>query len=425
MISIFNRRFFVLITVLLQGVFVGAIIGFVVAVFRFVIEKSHESFIFLANFTELTPKPIYLIVLCIFGLIAGYITQRFAPDAEGSGIPQVKLAIQKPEKIIKLKTTITKFFGAIFSIASGLSLGKEGPCIQIGAGIAGKISKVFYPWGRRAMVYGGAAGLAAAFNTPVAATLFILEELEQGFSHLNLGAAFVSTLSAALVSDYVYKNTFRFEYDLIPDLSLKSLVAYVALGVLCGFLSILFKKMIIGSLKFHKTNLSKIPLWIHGAIAGLLTGVVALFIPEVLFGNHLILNYICEGQYIWWMVILLFLFKLLLTSIAYGSRVPGGIFAPALVLGALLGLSFAHFANFLLPGLEISTLICTLIGMGAFFSGVSRTPITALVLIVEMTRNYNLLVPLLCSCLAANLSTETLRSVSIYEAFINKGMIKR
>jgi CIC family chloride channel protein len=195
---------------------------------------------------------------------------------------------------------------------------------------------------------------------------------------------------------------------------------YILLGIICGVFGVYFQKGILFSLDFYKNQLRKLPPWGFGAVAGLLTGLVGLWVPEAIGGGHTTLEGTLAQAYIWWMIPIFFLFKFLLTLVAYGSGIPGGIFAPALVLGALLGATLGNIANMIAPELNLNPATFAFVGMGAFFTGISRAPITSIVMLFELTGNYNLVLPLMFGCIVANVTAEKFHSGSIYENLLKR-----
>lgn len=412
--------------VLLRVAVIGIVIGIVGVAFRISIEKLNHFFFH--NYYEKQEwyEWLYLPLICMIGgYIAGCSTQSFAKDAAGSGIPQVKHALNSHGVIIRVRTIITKFFGGIIGIASGLSLGREGPTIHIGAGIGAKLSALLGGKHRkRAIASGAGAGLAAAFNTPIAGVLFVIEELDHDFSSVSLGPAIVGSVCAAVTCRLLYGDFFTFHFESDSGVNLSVMPLYILLGVIAGFMGTLFQRSIIYFLDFYKKHFKSLAPCAYGALAGLFTGIVGLWIPEALGGGHITLEGTLAQAYAWWWIPVIFIAKFLLTCVAYGSGVPGGIFAPSLVLGALLGSSIGSLSAELFPSLEINPATFAFVGMGAFFTGISRAPITSIVMLFELTGNYELVLPLMFSCIISNVTTEKIQVGSIYENLLSKDGIE-
>lgn len=412
--------------VLIRAAILGVMIGVVGVAFRFFTDKINYYFFHGYYTKQHWYEWLYLPLICVLGgLFASFITQKFAPDAAGSGIPQVKHVLHARGVKIRLRTIVTKFFGAMAGIACGLSLGREGPTIQIGAGMGGKVSSALGGKNtRRAIESGAGAGLAAAFNTPIAGVLFVVEELDHDFSSFALGPAIVGAVSAAVTCRLLYGDYFIFHFQSDSGVELALTPLYIALGIIAGIFGFLFQKAILKSIDIYKTKLGKLPPWSFGAIAGLITGIVGLWLPEAIGGGHVTLEGTLASAYIWWLIPIIFIFKFFLTVVAYGSGVPGGIFAPSLVLGALLGACLGNGVNSLFPGIDINPASFAFVGMGAFFTGISRAPITSIVMLFELTGNYNLILPLMFACIIANVTAEKLHSGSIYENLLKKDGIE-
>ncbi len=408
--------------ILIRVAIIGVVIGIVAVAFRVCTEKLSDFLFYIYYAREPWMRWLLLPLFCTLGgLIASLVTVKFAPDAKGSGIPQVKYALNSTGVNIKLRTVIVKFVGGVFAIASGLSLGREGPTIQMGAGIASKISKLLGGKHRkRAIASGAGAGLAAAFNTPIAGVIFIIEELDRNFSSVSLGPAIVGSVAAAFTCRMLYGDFFTFHFQSNCPVTVVTLPMFVVLGVLCGIFGTYFQRSALFSIDFYRTRLNHLPSWAWGAVAGLVTGIVGLWIPQALGGGHTTLEGVLAGAYKWSFIPLIFLAKYLLSVVAYGSGVPGGIFAPALILGALLGSMLGNLVNLLAPGLNIDPSSFAFVGMGAFFTAMARAPITSIVMLFELTGNYQLVLPLMFGCIIANISAERLKQGSVYENLLEK-----
>ncbi len=407
---------------LIRVAIIGVAIGIVAVAFRVLTEKFSDFLFYTYYSREPWMRWVLLPMFCILGgLIASFITVKFAPDAKGSGIPQVKHALNSNGVNIRFRTVIVKFIGGILGIASGLSLGREGPTIQMGAGLASKISKLLGGKHRkRAMASGAGAGLAAAFNTPIAGVIFVIEELDRNFSSISLGPAIVGSVTAAFTCRMLYGDFFTFHFQSDCPVTIVTLPIFVVLGVLCGIFGTYFQRSALFSIDVYRTKLSYIPAWAWGAVAGLITGIVGLWIPQALGSGHTTLEGVLAGAYKWSFIPLIFFAKYLLSVVAYGSGVPGGIFAPALILGALLGSMLGNLVNWIAPGLNIDPSSFAFVGMGAFFTAIARAPITSIVMLFELTGNYQLVLPLMFGCIIANVSAEKLKQGSVYENLLEK-----
>ncbi len=418
----FSKSFDHKTQILIRVAIIGVVIGVVAVAFRICTEKLADFLFYTYSSGEPWIKWVLLPLFCMLGgLIASFVTVQFAPDAKGSGIPQVKYVLNSTGIDIKLRTVLVKFVGGVVGIASGLSLGREGPTIQMGAGLASKISKLLGGKHRkRAIASGAGAGLAAAFNTPIAGVVFVIEELDRNFSSIALGPAIVGSVAAAFTCRMLYGDFFTFHFQSTCPVTVITLPLFVVLGVLCAIFGTYFQRSALFSIDVYRTKLKHIPSWAWGAVAGLITGIVGLWIPQAMGGGHTALEGVLAGAYKWSFIPLIFLAKYLLSVVAYGSGVPGGIFAPALILGALLGSMFGNLVNFLAPGLNVDPSSFAFVGMGAFFTAMARAPITSIVMLFELTGNYELVLPLMFGCIIANVSAEKLKQGSVYENLLEK-----
>ncbi len=422
--NFFTESFDFKTQILLRVALIGVIIGAVAVAFRRGIEILAHL---ISGFAVTTDGEWYTwlyfpLITTLGGLLAGYITQKYAPDAKGSGIPQVKQALNTSSVVIKFRTAVVKFFAGMIAIASGFSLGREGPTVHIGAALASKISRMLGGKHRkRAVASGAGAGLAAAFNTPIAGVIFVIEELDRNMSSLALGPAIVGSVSAAVTCRLLYGDVFTFHFESDHVMGLVGLPLFIFLGVLCAIFGVYFQRSIIWSLDaYEKVLTGKLPKWAWGGVAGFVTGVVALYLPLAIGGGHETLSSVLDDSLPVFLLLLIFGVKYFLTVFAYGSGVPGGIFAPAIILGALLGSVVGHASAAIFPDLGILPANFAFVGMGAFFTAVSRAPITSIVMLFELTGNYELVLPLMFACIIANISAERLKNGSIYKCLLER-----
>jgi len=363
------------------------------------------------------------------GWLSGWLVERLAPEASGSGIPQVKAAMGFAPIPLNLRVAIVKLGSTLLALGSGLSLGRQGPTVQIGAGLAAQLSRWVptSPEYRRQLISAGAAaGLAAGFNAPIAGVLFVVEELLQDFSGLTLGTAILASFIGAVVSRLLGGQGLNLTMGApTVNLSIYDLPFLAILGVLAGVLGALFGRGIFASLSFFH-RLKRLGLPGRIGLAGLITGIVGIFLPVAAADNTGLQEFLVTGSVGWQLVAIAFVTKFLLTLLAYGSGAAGGIFAPSLVLGAALGclVSFlaqgvyTGFGAWPMPEVLGSTTTYALTGMGAFFSAVTRVPITAIVIVFEMTADFNLVLPLMIGSGIAYLIADKASSGSIYNRLL-------
>jgi CIC family chloride channel protein len=377
------------------------------------------------------------LVLPLIGLVggwlAGFLVQRLSPEAAGSGIPQVKAALGQVPIALNLRVAAVKMLSVILVLGSGFTLGRQGPTVQIGAALASQLSQ-WIPtspeYRRQLLAAGAAAGLAAGFNAPIAGVLFVVEELLQDFSGLTLGTAILASFVGAVVSRLLGGQGLGLGsvpglVELDVNFSLLDVPFFIILGLLAGLLGTLFSRGIFVSLAINRRLRGWGLPW-KVAIAGLISGAIVVLLPPEFRDNTGLRDFLIGTGQGWRLPLLAFSVKFLLTLVAYGSGAPGGIFAPALLLGASLGYLvglFGHTVDATLlggvPGLELSSSTTyALAGMGAFFSAITRGPITAIVIVFEMFSNFNLVLPLMIGSVIAYLVSERLVNGSIYNRLL-------
>ncbi|HEY9764059.1 MAG TPA: chloride channel protein [Trichocoleus sp.] len=363
------------------------------------------------------------------GWLSGWLIQKLAPEAAGSGIPQVKAALGYAPIALNLRVALVKLTSTLLALGSGLSLGRQGPTVQIGAALAAQLSRWVptSPEYRRQLISAGAAaGLAAGFNAPISGILFVVEELLQDFSGLTLGSAILASFIGAVVSRLLGGQGLNLTVHTLPvGLSVRDLPFLMILGVLAGGLGAVFSQGIFSSLKFFR-QFKRLSLAQRIGIAGFFTGAVGIFLPVAAEDNTGLQSFLVTGEGSWQMITIAFIAKFCLTLLAYGSGASGGIFAPSLVLGSALGCLVSFLAQAVYSGFgawEVPADLAhpttyALTGMGAFFSAVTGVPITAIVIVFEMTANFNLVLPLMIGSGIAYLISDRVANGSIYNRLL-------
>ncbi len=370
-------------------------------------------------FTILTPA--------LGGLFAGLVLYYWAPGAVGSGIPQVKAAYALEAGNVTMRDSISKFILAVVQIGSGASLGREGPTVQICAGVSswlGRLGRLSRQNRRRMASVGVAAGIAAAFNAPIAAVTFTLEEVIGDLDQTMLSGVIVAAAIAAVVERTILGTHPVLEVLRTYSLtSASSLLWYAVLGGLSALVSVVFTDSLLGLRAWFK-RLERIPKWIHPAMGGGVTGVLAvigllwLHSGGVVGGGYATLGKALIGSLPLKVLLGLCVLKMLATVFSYSSGGVGGIFAPALFIGATLGgaVGYIDVAVFHHPVEEIGSF--AVVGMGAVFAGIIRAPMTSVLIIFEMTGGYGLVLPLMVANMSAYALARRWRSTPIYEALL-------
>ena len=359
-----------------------------------------------------------VLVPTVGALVSGYLLYRYFPDARGSGIPQAKFALFIRNGSISLKTVLGKFLCCSITLASGIPLGREGPSVQIGAGIASVIGRRvgLSPANVKALIpVGCAAALAAAFNTPIAAVLFALEEILGDMHAPVLGSVVLSSATSWIVLHLVLGDAPLFRvpaYQLVHPLEFG---IYGLLGVVGGFGSVAFVKVLLQVRLWFK-RLPKSTVWIQPVAGGLLAGLLGWWIPQMLGVGYGYIDTVLSGNFLVKTVALLGILRIIATPVAYSSGNAGGIFGPSLFVGAMMGATTGGIAHHLLPDLTANPGAYALVGMGTAFAGIVRTPLTSVIMIFEMTRDYAIIVPLMISNLISFMISRHFQPEPLYEA---------
>lgn len=410
--------------IIVQAILVGLTAGLLVVLFRICISKL---FLFIQDFVNSYPFTlraiIFPIITTLGSLVSGILVWKFAPETKGSGIPFVKMVLTGMGKLVRIRSVFVKFFAGIAGIGTGLSLGREGPSVQLGAGAGEIIGRLFKMRGadkNKLIAAGSGSAIAATFNAPIAGTIFVLEELVSKFTSSLLFPVLIATVCADTLARYMLGNKpcFIIPQTLVSD-SVFVIPACIILGIISAVFGVLFAKVIFLNNKlFSKIN---IPNYVKPAIAGLLVGIIGVFIPLILGSGNIAVDILLAHKLQFGLILIIFLFKFLLTPFCFASGAAGGIFLPTLMLGAFLGYIVAGFLNFL--GYSVDYILMSVLGMGAFLSAVARTPITAVVMVFEMTASYHLILPIMLCSAIADLAAEKLGHKPIYSMLVVKDII--
>ena len=407
------------------GVLVGVATGCVIAFFRAALKLSEDLRPALIAFLREGGVPT-LFGWVLLLVVAAWILSRivaFEPMSTGSGIPQVKGVLLGEMRMRWLRVLVAKVFGGILAIGLGMSLGREGPSVQIGACVGQGVSELRNKPRTVERLYltaGAGAGLAAAFNAPLAGVIFCLEELAKSFSPLVLMATIAATLSATVVTQIAFGGAPVFHFPAFPVLPLESLWLMGPLGILMGVLGILFNRGLFAALDLY----GRVPMagWVRPLLP-LLVGTGLMFsVPQVLGGGNDLVDLLVEQPFLWPTLLLLLGLKYFYTMFCFGSGVPGGIFLPMLVLGAIGGALFAAFVGAVhwAPPTYAANFI--VFGMAGYFAAVVRSPVTGSILVMEMTGSFQHLVALIFVSLAAYLTADFLKGQPVYDALLLRSL---
>jgi len=348
----------------------------------------------------------------------GYLLYRYFPDARGSGVPQTKAALFAREGRITLRTVLGKFLCTSATLASGIPLGREGPSVQVGGGIAsvlGRLLGLRTEQVKKLIPVGAAAAIAAAFNTPLAAVLFSLEEIMGDLHAPVMGAVVLASATAWMVLRLSLGNHPLFkvpQYQLVHPVEF---AVYAVLGVVGGVISVAFTKLLL-SMRARFLRFPQKTVWFQPVAGGLLVGLMGWFVPQVLGVGYGFVGEALNGRMAFQLMMMLVVLKLIAVTTSYASGNAGGIFGPALFIGAMLGGTVGTVAHRLLPAYTAMPGAYALVGMGAVFAGIVRAPMTSVLMIFEMTQDYAVIVPLMIANLVSLFIASRLQREPIYEA---------
>ncbi|HEX3695249.1 MAG TPA: chloride channel protein [Polyangia bacterium] len=406
----------------------GGVCGLAAVIFHVSIDRMSKLAVMGAmNARGYSWIPWTLVVPTVGGLVSGVLLQYVVPNARGSGIPQVKVVYAESENGVRLRDAIGKFFVSVIQIGTGSSLGREGPTVHICAGLAsgiGRMLRVSPKNLRRLISVGAAAGIAAAFNAPIAAVTFTIEEIIGNLDQTMLSGVIVAAAVAAVVERTMLGENPEFT---LPNghfpTHAGSILLYAVLGVVAALLSLAFTEGLLGLRKrFREQRL--LPAWAQPAVGGLATGIMAIFAygwlktDGVTGGGYAALSNALAGHFMVKVLLPLCVFKLVATVFSYASGGAGGIFAPALFIGAMAGGGVGAVDMVLFHHSAASMTSFALVGMGAAFAGIIRAPITSVLIIIEMTNGYSLILPLMIANMLAYLIARHFRPTPIYEALL-------
>ncbi len=409
---------------------VGAACGLAAVGFHLFIRLVEATF--LARVTEASgvTRVVGLIVVPASGaLVAGAALHRFAPEARGSGIPQVKWVYGARAGRLRNRDGAAKFVLAALQIGTGSSLGREGPTVQICATVASALGRLFAlsPSNQRRLIpVGAAAGIAAAFNAPIAAVTFVIEELVGGLDTTVLsGVVVAAALSAAVEHSILGERPVLAVPGSYGLTHASSLLVFAALGVIAGLLGHAFSQGLLSTRRAFR-DLTKIPPWARPAVGGLLTGLIALAAFElvgtlgVAGGGYETLVVGLRGNLPVKVMAVLFVAKFAATIASYSSGGAGGIFAPTLFVGAMLGGLMGEVDRHVLMHSDTQLGAFALVGMGAFFAAVVRAPMTSILIVFEMTGSYKLVLPLMVANAVAYVTARARSPTPIYDALLEQ-----
>lgn len=406
------------------ALFEASIIGSIAALCAYIFVIGVATLTsFRGHLTTLAPVAlVYPALGLIGGAFCGALIQFVAPEITGSGIPQVKAALNKVPVKLDLRVALTKLVSGIVALGIGLPLGREGPTVQVGAAAAAVLDRIgmrSFRNRRQLIAAGAGAGLAAAFNAPLAGLIFILEELLREISGATVTIALLACFFAGIVARWMGNHSL----DLPTNSEFPKAIFTghdipfcLLLGVLAGLIGVVFNKGILASTRLNRKIFGR-KFALRVALAGFTCGLIIALLPESFRDFAGVRQILLEGRSLHFAIVV-FVANFLLTLVAYGSGAPGGLFAPALTIGAAIGYFVGSAETVIYPDSSHAQLTLALAGMGAFFSAVARVPVTAAVIVFEITADFNLLLPLMVSSITAYFIGESLFPGSVYDRLL-------
>lgn len=399
------------------SIVIGSMVGVVIGLYRMILDELVNVVGILKDAVQNQPWMLlfWVVLLIGFAFLMTWLLQR-EPNAKGSGVPQIKAEIIDLYDAPVAKTLVAKLMGVMMSVCAGLSLGRAGPAIQVG-GVLGKWVSTFSKEERKAlyMSAGCGAGLAAIFSAPLSGFMFVIEEIHKGFNSILLIITLIACCFAGFITKLFFGVNLSINYSVVPALPLTHYYLLFIIGISCGVLGVLFNRVCLASCKAVR-NLAW-PKTVKIMIPFLCTLPFAYLLPDVLGGSALAFFQLDLLTHPLWLLLTLFIVKFLFTIVCASSEISGGIFFPILMLGALLGGSIASIGQYL--GVPANfTLIIVMCSIAAFFTATIRTPLTAILLLLELCGSFLNLFPIAIVVLISYSVASILQSLPIFDALL-------
>jgi len=412
----------------LAAALVGAFAGLVGAAFHALLDQADQGRDLLRTLLGSAPVPGWLVLMGLGALVlsaALWLVRRFAPETAGSGIQEVEAILAGARTLRWQRVLPVKFVAGVLAVGSGLVLGREGPTVHMGAALgqlATERLRLDHRQGRSLIAAGAAAGLAAAFNAPLAAIVFVTEELREHFefSFAALQSVILACCLAVVVSGWFLGQGPSLPMAPMQMAPLSALPLFLVLGVLIGALGVLFNALLLGSVRRFRA-LREGHAFLTTSALGMALGALVWFAPDAMGGGEGLVESLLQGHQGALFLLMLLAVRVLTTVGSYGAGLPGGIFAPLLALGTIGGAAFHHLVTWLTPGLGLSPEIFAVAAMGALFAATVRAPLTGIILVIELTGANALALPIILTCLSATFTAEGLGGRPIYSLLLAQG----
>ncbi|WP_392552579.1 H(+)/Cl(-) exchange transporter ClcA [Orbus wheelerorum] len=423
-----NRMPFVVIFI--AGI-IGMVTGFVGSLFQYAVSWVSRSRVELSLNLFSNHWATYIwsfFIAALMGIFAYYLVQRFSPEASGSGIPEIEGALIDKRPVRWLHVLPVKFFGGLGALGSGMVLGREGPTVQMGANLGQLIAKLFRIDNKESkhtfLATGAAAGITTAFNAPLAGILFVIEEMREEFTYSlsSIKAIFIGVVGACIMYRVMISTAPIFNFSMYAAVPLSSLWIYFIFGGILGLIGAISNQGVL-KLRDKLQSFYQLKSYYFLLVGGLLAGIfglLSLYYPAITGGGFDIIPNVVDQLYGLWPLVAILAIRLIATILCFSSGAPGGIFSPTLALGAIVGVLFGLGLQSLFPYYQVELGACAIIGMAGLFAATIRAPLTGIVLIMEMTGNYLLILPLIITCLAAIFIAQSLGQKPLYTAILDK-----
>jgi chloride channel protein, CIC family len=408
------------------AVIVGVGAGFGAVVFRWLIRMATELLTGYPDYSAVghSANPhipwmgrwFVVFAPVVAGLLYGPLVQAFAKEARGHGVPEVMYAVQKHGGRIAPQVAVVKALASALCIGGGGSVGREGPIVQVGSALGsslGRLLRVNSDKMRMLVACGAAAGIAATFNAPLAGVFFAMELILGDFTTNAFGMVVISSVTASIIGRAAFGNTVFIHLPIFTVQHGIEYALFAILGILAGFVGVVFTQVLY-KIEDWCDFIWRWPEWLRPTIGGVLLGAILYFLPELYGVGYPVIGHAFDGSYAITFLLLLLAGKMIATSLTIGIGGSGGVFAPSLFMGAMFGLMYGNIIHYIAPGLAGPVAAYGLIGMGAVFAGAARAPITAVVILFELTGEYSIILPLMVAIVLAELISRFISQETIY-----------
>ena len=414
---------------LILSALLGFLAGFASTFFRWMIEFFESIFSVKGFSLAGIPPQTYPFLLPLMpmlgGLFIGLICKYFPNAVKENGVHKVMYAVALNDGKVRKRTIASCAVTSSITIGSGGSAGREGPTVQIGAAVGSTIGQLLHLSTERMRVLvgcGAAAGIAASFNAPLAGVLFALEIILGDFAIHTFSPIIIASVIGTVTGRALEGNEVTFNVPVHELVHPTEIIFYLALGMLCGIVARLFTFMYFYIQQVFEEKLKTADIY-KPAIGGLIVGMISIFMPQILGNGYDVMEQALTGQMFWGLAFLLVFMKIICTSITLGSGGMGGVFAPSLFIGAMVGTAFGSSVHFIFPTLSASAETYSVVGMGAVAGAVMQAPLTNILMLFELTNDYTLILPIMATCIAASYTYQRFTKHSIYmQNLLNKGI---